>query len=373
MVGISFVFDKISNGISSYKSIKGIEQAHKSKKIASDLREYGYKLLDCRKLEAAKDAFEEALRFDPTNPEIQMGLFKSAVFQPILTKNPTYYDAEIALKKIETILKKNPNDRHAYYFMGEIYRDSDPKKASNYYKKVISLDPKSYLTGLAYNSLAYIAATEKDNDLAFYYMKKAANLCEMNPTVLNNLSYQHLIRGQYEITIEKLTRLIKHDPYKIIVFWNIINSLRMIGKFQEAYIYNHMLIECIEDETTSYHAANLGAFFFQTDPSGDGVFFKEISGKKFYSYCSMALTCYVLDLTEEANMYLEKAQKLDCFSKASAIKFLYYNIECIQKNNVKLIYKLDDIKERLIKLDLFTNVSITVARNETQYINMAKV
>ncbi|WIM43306.1 hypothetical protein PQQ20_00175 [Methanosarcina mazei] len=72
-------------------------------------------------------------------------------------------------------------------------------------------------------------------------------------------------------------------------------------------------------------------------------------------------------------MYLEKAQKLDCFSKASAIKFLYYNIECIQKNNVKLIYKLDDIKERLIKLDLFTNVSITVARNETQYINMAKV
>ncbi|WIM48491.1 hypothetical protein PQQ20_00180 [Methanosarcina mazei] len=281
MVGISFVFDKISNGISSYKSIKGIEQAHKSKKIASDLREYGYKLLDCRKLEAAKDAFEEALRFDPTNPEIQMGLFKSAVFQPILTKNPTYYDAEIALKKIETILKKNPNDRHAYYFMGEIYRDSDPKKASNYYKKVISLDPKSYLTGLAYNSLAYIAATEKDNDLAFYYMKKAANLCEMNPTVLNNLSYQHLIRGQYEITIEKLTRLIKHDPYKIIVFWNIINSLRMIGKFQEAYIYNHMLIECIEDETTSYHAANLGAFFFQTDPSGDGVFLKKFLGKNF--------------------------------------------------------------------------------------------
>lgn len=373
IVGIPFISDSISDGISGYQLFKEIEHAQKSKKIARDLCEFGYEMLDCRKLEVAKETFEKAISFDPTNSEAHLGLFKSAIFEPILTKNPMYYDAEIALKKIEIVLKRNPKDRHAFYFLGEIYRDSDPKKASIYYNKLITLNPKSYLAGLAYNSLAYIAATEKDNDSAFNYMKKAANLCEMNSSVLNNLSYQYSIRGYYDTSIDTLVRLIKHDPYKMIAFWNIINSFRSLGRFEESYVYNKKLIELIEDENSFNYSFSFVSFFFQTDYSGNGVYFNDVSTKKCYSYYSMALTCYLLNKTEEMNMFLEKAQNFDFIDKVPSLKFLYYNIECIQKNNVRVTYKLDNIKglleESLKRLDSSYKVSLKANKDAFYYFN----
>ncbi len=215
--------------------------------------------------------------------------------------------------------------------MGEIYRDSDPKKSSIYFNKVIDLYPDSYLAGLSYNSLAYKAASDKNNDFAFDLMKKAAFLCENNLTILNNLSYQYSIRGYYETSIDTLTRIIKNEPYRIVALWNIINSLRSLGEFQESYDYNCKLIECIEDENSLNYVTNLASFFFQTDSNGNGVFFETMHQKKCYSYYNMALSCSLLNKNEEANRFLEKAQIFDDIYKTSPIKFLHYNIECIQK------------------------------------------
>jgi tetratricopeptide (TPR) repeat protein len=253
------------------------------------------------------------------------------------------------LKRIYHILEGNPNDRHALYFLGELYRESDTEKSSFYFNKLVHLYPNSYLAGLSYNSLAYKAASDKNNDLAFNYIQKAANLCADNSSVLNNLSYQYSIRGDYEISINKLKSIIKNEPYRIIALWNVINSLRSLGEFQESYNYNHKLIECIEDEESLNVGANLVSFFFQTDSNGNGVFFENIHEKKCYSYYSAALTCNLLNKNEEANRFLEKAQVFDDIDKISPIKFLYYNIECIQKNNLKPIDKLENIKEHILE------------------------
>jgi tetratricopeptide (TPR) repeat protein len=342
---------KLPDGISTYKQLRELRDEHNYKSLARYYYDEGNELLDHKKPAVAMESFENALKYDSKNPEIFMGLHKCTIFLPIIKREPLYYDLETTIPKLNKILEKYPNDRHTLYFLGEVYRDIDYNKAKSYFNKVIGFCPKSYLAGLAHNSLAFIAATEKDNELAFHHLRIAKGLCEFNPQVLNNLSYNYLIRGHYQLSIDTLVKLLDNEPYKIIAYWNIINALRSFGDFSRAFTYNRKLINCLEDDNSNKYPDNFSIYFFQTDPSGEGVYFKNLTEKKYYSYCSIALTDYILDKSDEADMYLEEAQSLGFCEITSSIKFLCYNIECIQKNNGSLTYKLDEIKQRILKLD----------------------
>ncbi len=93
----------ISDVIAIYQKIKDRDRTNKTKKAARYFHDFGYQMLDCRKLGSAKEAFDKALTLDSTNSETVKGLFKATIFEPIFANNPIYYDVELTLKRIDYI------------------------------------------------------------------------------------------------------------------------------------------------------------------------------------------------------------------------------------------------------------------------------
>jgi tetratricopeptide (TPR) repeat protein len=129
-------------------------------KISSYYVELGDSFLDVVQLEAAKAAYEKAFGFDPMNVDAQMGLLKSETFEPIFSKEPVYYDKEKTKKKIEIIQKYNKYDRHAAYFLGELFRTDNEENlitASEYFKNAICLS---------------VIKDETQQENLYYFLKK---------------------------------------------------------------------------------------------------------------------------------------------------------------------------------------------------------
>lgn len=430
--GISLLqpLEEIAYKQENYRRLQELRQ-FKKKMVIRNLK-LGNSFLDAYNLEAAKTEFEKALNIDPTNIEAHMGLIKSEVFQP-LEKDPAYYDPDIAVKKIDLIMKEKENeylfswneisgkdsvkfieflrqnygvnwvrtkdikkidndtlikvfsanksisfridkekskaileidnektefsmkkennklniyenDKHALLFLGIVYTAFNKEKALEYLNAAVLSDPKF---AIAYSNIAKVYAMQNENDKSLATMKKAASLSKWNPIINNSLGYQYLINDKYEEAIEQLNFLLKFDPYYLIVYWNLSNAYRMIGKFQLAYERQKKLIVFLENQNVTSLRRNRIMWFFNTE-SVNGVLFYDILEKKSYSYYSMAFTCYLIDKKEEAQEYIDEAQKLSC-DKISSMEFLNFNIKCLQTKDSNL--KLDEFRAMLPNLD----------------------
>lgn len=416
------IYGKLRYGISFFQPLE--ELAHRQAnyrrerdliesniKLASYFVELGDSLLDVIQLEAAKDAYKKALSFDPKNIDANIGILKSEVFQPILTKEPAYYDMEKTRKKLELILSINTHDRHALYFLGEIYRNVKNEEAKNFYNQVLSLysryyvsvgetrsdnyctilnkikvqiralltkskqgviiklchqprtsqsllsEHKSDLCSFAYYGLYGIALKEKKKDSAFKYVSDAYEICNFNPVILNGLGYMHLVRREYEDTIRILAPLLESNPYTLASYCNIIQAYRMTGNIRNAYVYSKKLIHCMENEDVFSLITNRRMNIVEIDRSGEGVLLKGVDNRKFYGYCTVALTCYLNGLDKEASTYMHMALNLNFCDKILYSKIMLYQIECMQEEYKKqekykeLISKLENFRKMVENLD----------------------
>lgn len=333
----------------NYKRTRGLMIL--KEEMAKDYVALGNSLLNIIQLDAAKAEFEKGRSLDPVNQDAYIGILKSEIFQPILNKEPTYYDIERTTKKIEILLKRDENDKHAYFFLGEINRNYDKTKALENFKKVISIEPKTDLDSLAYFGMAWIEATNngnQGNEKACKYLETAEEKCKSNPVILNGLGYQYIIQKNYDLAIEKLTYLLEINPYVISAYWNIINAYRLANQFGNAHKYSIKLMNYIKNDNVFSLGPNCRSYFFMADDDGSGVYFKEIIEKRCYSYYTVALTCYLLISEEEGKKYLEEAKGLQHCDKTSAQKYLKYNINCLKKENPIIISKLTEF-EKLIE------------------------
>lgn len=73
--------------------------------------------------------------------------------------------------------------------------------------------------------------------------------------------------------------------------------------------------------------------------------------KKCYSYCSMALTCFLLGFKTDAHEFIDKARRLGCFDKTSTRDFIYFNIKSLQQADATLTPKLEEFKKIFQNLD----------------------
>jgi tetratricopeptide (TPR) repeat protein len=356
---LAVLIGRIFYGISIFRPIEELLYKQETYRREHELRKFneimanyylelGNAFLDVCKLEYAKIEFEKARSLDPANIKVHIGLQKTEIFQPILKKDTGHYDFPRAIKMINVILKENPNDKHAYLFLAMLYLNKiDYKTASTYYEKVISLNPKSDANSLAYSDLAYIYTSQDKKEHALMCLEEAVNIYPWSSEVLNNLSYHYLIQGRYKEAIGHLRHLLQFNPYYIIAYWNIINAYRMIGNFEAAHDYNKKLIGCIDDEEVC--SLDTAPYFFNTDDGG--TYFKDNMEKKCYSYCSMALTCYLRGLETEAREFIDKAKILSPCDKTSTKNFVYFNVKSLQQANVTLTPKLEEFKELLQNLD----------------------
>jgi len=338
-----------------YKNENDMRKLNKS--IAQHYLKLGNSLLDVSQPEAAKIAFEKVCSLDPMNKEGHLGVLKSEVFQPISTREPSYYDMERTIKKLEIILDLNNNDPHALYFLGEIYRDVESEKASYYYHKVLELKLGSELDSLAYYGLAWLYLKDKRKEESLELAKKAAERTNYNPVVLNGLGYVYLVNGNYDNTIKTLEPLLKSNPYLMPSYCNIIQAYRMTGNIKDAYVYSKKLIYCIENEDVFSIESNRRLSLVEMDRNGGVAFIKGIIDRKCYSYFTVALSCYLNDFAKEALMYITKAKKLDYCNQPLYVKVLLYNIELIseeykkQEKYKELISKLENFREIIENFD----------------------
>lgn len=354
---LAIVIGKLFYGISIFQPIEEIAYKQEKYRKEHELQKFkdrmvirnlklGNSFLDIFHLQDAKNEFEKALSLDPTNIEAHLGLIKSEVFKPILEKDPTHYDPEIAEKKLSLILDENSNDKHALAFLGSVYTEIDTKSALDYFNRALAIDPQF---SIAYCAVAYIYIKQKKHEDALKMMKIASCFSKWDPFIINNLGYQYLILEQYEKSIEQFEFLLKFYPHFLLGYWNISNAYMMGGNFKLAYKYQSMLIELIENEDIMSQKFNRGNWFFNTEPD-KGVNFSGLVEKKCYSYYSIALTCCLLDYKEKTQEFIDRAQKLVIYDKISVKNLLSFNIDFLQRRDSNLITKLDSFKETLSNL-----------------------
>lgn len=143
----------------------------------------------------------------------------------------------------------------------------------------------------------------------------------------------------------------------IVAYWNITDLFRINNDFTNAYNYSTKLIRFIEEENVFSLEINRRFYFFKGYEKGlkglKGFIFKGELDKKCYSYFTVALTCYLKNLSSEAQKYIEEAKNLCNCDRTQAIEFLRFSISSLQYN-----YKKSEHlhKEKLNKLEKFKKI-----------------
>src|SRR5438874_5349065 len=138
-----------------------------------------------------------------------------------------------ALKEMNAVLAKKPNDVRALLLAGFIYDAmKDYNKARDSYEKLLTVDPNS---ALALNNLAFIYA-EKLNDLnrAAGLAQKARSIAPTNPSVLDTLGWITYKQGDYKQAADLLRESVAKSPDNPEIQFHFGMAEYMMGRTDEA-------------------------------------------------------------------------------------------------------------------------------------------
>ena len=149
-------------------------------------------------------------------------------------------DYDKAILEYEKALEKPQTNRKdeafvTYYNLGKIYSDlKDPKKASDFYRMAIAMNP-DYPP--SYNNLAGIADREGNYELAHNYLLKAFKLEPGNPAVNFNLGFHYLREGQPGKAIHHLHGLTDDKQFgdRVLLYLGI--AFKQDGQLGRAVTY----------------------------------------------------------------------------------------------------------------------------------------
>jgi tetratricopeptide (TPR) repeat protein len=313
----------------------------KSEMVSRHLK-LGNSFLNVLQLDAAKFEFEEALKLDSLNLSAKKGLFKSEIFRPIVERD---YDPEIMEKRLLLILQEDPEDPHAFLFLGEIYRSIDQEQALNYYQKAIDKDAS---IAAAYFGMGVIYDQQNKPDEALKMYEKALSLSRWNQVFLDNLGDQYYLRKEYQKAIEEYELLLRLNPRCLIAYYTISNAYRLTGNLEQARLDQERLIELMEDENVTSMQINQRAWFFRT--RYEQVSFYNYPEKKFYAYYNTALTYYLLGNEIKALQYVKKVRdlRIDKDLESEVKELVNFDIDNLQEEQSSLWNRTDEFRRKFL-------------------------
>jgi len=294
-------------------------------------------------LDAARIEFDEALKLDPLNISAKRGLFESEIFRPIIEGD---YDPEIMEKRLKLILDENPNNSHAFLYLGQIYSSIDHEQALAYYQKAIEIDP---FIPAAYFGIGVIRDRQKEYDEAFQMYEKALSLSNWNQVFIDNMGNQYYIRKQYDQAIKHYELLLRLNGLYLQAYYPLANAYRINGNLERARSDQELLVQLLNDTNVTSMRRNQDTWFF---PLGyeDKVYFYDLTEKKFYAYYNLALTYYLVGNEKEALQYIKKAQDshIDKQSEAEIKQLINFEINNLQEEQISFRNGTDEFRRRFL-------------------------
>ena len=344
---LSLLIGWFAFGISPLYTLEEISYNQNQEKIKRELVNFhitlGNSFLNVEQFDEAKIEFEEALKVDPLNTEARLGLFESEIFEPVAMKT---YDPEIMDKRLKMIMQENPNDPHAFLFLGVLYSSIDPEQALKYYQEAIDKDPS---VAAAYFGIGILYEEQNNPDDALKMYEKAVNLSKWNQNYLDNLGYQYYQRKEYNKTIEQYELVLSLDDRFLSAYYTISNAYRLIGNLEQARLDQEHLIKLLEDENVTSLNRNQNSWFFNTG-NGSKVFFYDYPGKKFYAYYNMALTYYLLGNEEKTKGYIKRAGDLhiDDNLEQDIKKLVNFDIDNLQEEQSGFRNRAEEFRTKFL-------------------------
>lgn len=333
-------FEEIAFKQSEYR-LSAEQESMKSEMVSRHLK-LGNTFLNVMQLEAAKNEFEEALKLDPLNLSAQKGLFKSELFLPIMEND---YDPEIMEKRLNLILEENPDDPHAYLFLGMLYKDINHEQALTYYEKAIDKDPS---IAAAYFGIGTIYDLQNKPDDAITMYEKALNLSKWNQPFLDNLGFQYCQRKEYQKSIQHYELLLRLNPRFLSAYYTISNAYRLTGNLEQARSDQEILIKLLDNKNVTSLKRNKEMWFYSFN--SECVFFYDYPEKKFYAYYNLALTYYLLGNETEAIQYVKKANDLqiDKDLELDVKKLISYDIDNLQEEESSFLNRTEEFRRKFL-------------------------
>jgi tetratricopeptide (TPR) repeat protein len=295
-------------------------------------------LLDAYEIQAAKAEYQKALQLDSMNVEAQMGLLKSEIFLSIRRKD---YSPQVAQKQLKLIQAENPDDKHALLFLGDVYSSIDQDRALQYYTAALQQDPS---LAIAYNNIGVIYDERCQFDKSSENYEKAAELAQWNTDILANVAYHSLRKKRYNEAINQFELLLRLDGKLLWAHWSLAQAYWLTGNIRAAYDWQRHLLRLLDDEEVTSLPLNRGQLLFHV---GDvPLYVYDLPQMRCYSYYSMALTCHLLGMREQAEAFIQKARDVAAEDQTPPKTLLVANVAELQRVQSGLRDSLQDFMVR---------------------------
>jgi tetratricopeptide (TPR) repeat protein len=108
-------------------------------------------------------------------------------------------DIETAIREMELLVEKYPDEKDAYLRLGALYRDTDEQRSIGYYRRAVEIDP---LFKDAYNVLAYLYQDLDEFDNAIWAITQYINLAPDEPNPYDSRAEMYAQDGKLDQAIE---------------------------------------------------------------------------------------------------------------------------------------------------------------------------
>ena len=147
-------------------------------------------------------------------------------------KKLSFKNPELAIKKLNVMVKKNPKNPKLYYYLGISYgRLNKTDKAINYYKKAIGLNPK-YL--IAYNNLGLAYNKNRNFKNAYKTFLKMVKINPKNPVYYNNVGFVEEERDKNHKAVMFFNKAVGLNPFYTMAYLNLGSIYRKMGENRRA-------------------------------------------------------------------------------------------------------------------------------------------
>jgi tetratricopeptide (TPR) repeat protein len=316
------------------------EQRELTKKMVGHQLALGKSFLDIGQYEAAKREYQEALKIDPANNEAQMGLYKAGVYGPIQEQ----YSPEVVEQRINLILEVNPEDPHAYAFLGDLYITINEDTAIENYEKAKSLDPN---VAMAYFGLGFLYGRRGRGrlDEAIEMLETASKLSKLNQKYLNNLGSLYAKNKQYSQAIEIYERVLKLDEAYLLTFCEIAKVHQLMVNFEEALVYQQQLVRDLDNPEISNLPKNKDVWRFEI--GNEEMYLFDQLEKKYYAYYNLSVTLFLLGREEEAYKFMKEADGLQIYDSELIKVLVDFDLERLRNEKPALSGQIDAYRKKL--------------------------
>jgi serine/threonine protein kinase/Tfp pilus assembly protein PilF len=149
-------------------------------------------------------------------------------------------DFETAIRELEELIEAYPDEKLAYYRLGDLIGETDQKRAIEYYEKAIDLDPAFRP---AYEALSHVYQRQEDFDNTIWAITNYINLAPEEPAPYVRRGDVYLQVGNFESAIESYEKALERDPEYLSSRWKIGYVCLFKREYEKAEQVFNMLAE----------------------------------------------------------------------------------------------------------------------------------